>query len=386
MAKKNDVKSTIQIHSQAKLEFYEAYLDRYLRILCYAKPIKRVNIYDVFCGMGIYDDGGKGSPVIAFDTIKKILFNEKVKETGTQISLIVNDKDFKRIERVKKHIDAQNENICTVKYHNNDIEQMFDIVQKEIDDTPSDTRNIIFIDPYGYKSIKKEILNQLMRNHRTEIILFLPISHMHRFTQKAIHDEETAQYEPLRIFISSFFNVNHKITREQLPVMDYIEFITEALRFDEFYATSYYIERDASNYFALFFTSPHIYGFEKILEVKWWLDENDGRGFKIPPIQKDLFDNFFADEEKVRNVAKLEAVLPQFLAEPKDNNQVYEETLKHGFLPRHTTEIFKKWQLTDKNFKVYAKKTKNEISKGKFYVSYDNYSEPAKVLFKMEKS
>jgi three-Cys-motif partner protein len=73
MGKKN-VKNTLQIHSQAKIEFYEKYLNRYLRILCLSKFIKRINIYDVFCGMGIYEDGGKGSPIVAFEARKKSFY------------------------------------------------------------------------------------------------------------------------------------------------------------------------------------------------------------------------------------------------------------------------------------------------------------------------
>jgi three-Cys-motif partner protein len=76
----NNVKNTLQIHSQAKLEFFEKYLSRYLRILYLAKSIKQINIYDVFCGMGIYNDGGKGSPIIAFDAIKELALDKKLKK------------------------------------------------------------------------------------------------------------------------------------------------------------------------------------------------------------------------------------------------------------------------------------------------------------------
>jgi hypothetical protein len=44
-SKKINVKNTLQVHSQAKLEFYEKYLSRYLRILCLAPVIKHINIY-----------------------------------------------------------------------------------------------------------------------------------------------------------------------------------------------------------------------------------------------------------------------------------------------------------------------------------------------------
>lgn len=380
--KKNNVKDTLQIHSQAKVEFYEKYLIRYLRILCLAKPIKQINIYDVFCGMGIYEDGGKGSPIVAFDTIKK-LYDENIQLGETKITLVVNDKSQERVNRVKDYIEKKNSNYCSVQYHNHDIKEMFDMVQQKVSKTHSNTRNLIFIDPYGYKDIKKEILYNLMENGKTEIILFLPISHMRRFTQKAIQDEETIQYIPLRQFVNSFFPENHDMIKEKVNVTEYIQHISEALKYQEqFYTTSYYIERDAVNYFALFFMSSHIFGFEKILEVKWQLDENDGRGFKIPQ-SIGLFDKFFAEEDKNKNAEKLESILKRILNKPKTNRQIYEVTLKNEFLPKHTTEIFEKWQQENIKFKVLDLKTQEAARKKSFYISWKYYKED-KVKFILE--
>jgi len=384
MGKKNDVKNTLQIHSQAKVEFYEKYLSRYLRILCLSKFIKQINIYDVFCGKGIYDDGGKGSPVVAFDVIKQ-LRNENNSFVETNISLIVNDKSKECVERVKNYIDINNQSFCSNRYYNYDVEQMFDTVQQEVSKKVSDTRNLIFIDPYGYKTIKKETLYKLMENGRTEIILFLPISHMHRFTQKAIQDEDTSQYAPLKQFVNSFFDESHRMINEKVDVMEYIQFISEALKFqNKFYTTSYYLERDATNHFALFFMSSHIFGFEKILEVKWTLDEDAGRGFKIPKQQKGLFDDIFAEEAKNRNAEKLESILLPYIIEPKTNKQIYEVTLKNEFLPKHATEIFEKLQQQDPKFKVYDMNTGKEARKKAFYISWSNYKED-KVKFILEK-
>jgi hypothetical protein len=90
---------------------------------------------------------------------------------------------------------------------------------------------------------------------------------MHRFTQKAMQDEETTKYEPLRKFVNSFFSENHEMRQKQLSVMTYIQHISEALKFsDNFFATSYYIERDKTSYFALFFMSSSILVFKKFLK------------------------------------------------------------------------------------------------------------------------
>jgi three-Cys-motif partner protein len=383
MNKKVDVKRKLQIHSQAKVEFYEKYLSRYLRILCLAKHISKVKIYDVFCGMGIYENGGKGSPIVAFDTIKTI-FEENILN-NTQVSLNINDKSEDCIKRVQNYTDKNNKGFCIINCYNKDIGEMFNVVQQEVSKTPTDTRNLIFIDPYGYKDISKEQLFNLMENGKTEIILFLPISHMQRFTQKAIIDEETAQYEPLRRFVNSFFPANLKTRKERIPVMEYIQYITEALKCsDRFFATSYYIERDTTTHFALFFISSHIFGFEKILEVKWQLDDEAGRGFKIPQPQG-LFDEQFAEEAKNKNAEKLETILQQCLSESKTNKEIYKITLENEFLPKHTTEIFEKWQKTNYKFKVYDLKTGKEARKKSFYISWENYKETTdKVKFIIE--
>jgi hypothetical protein len=135
----------------------------------------------------------------------------------------------------------------------------------------------------------------------------------------------------------------------------------------------------------LFFISSSIYGFEKILEVKWELDEDNGRGFKTPPLQKGLFDDQFAEETKEENAAILESILLELLQEPKTNIQIYEETLKHGFLPKHTNEVFKKWQQNNPKFKVFDITTGKEARKRSYYISWEYYKID-KVQFSIEKS
>ena len=385
MTEKTDPKHNLMLHSRAKVEFYKNYLERYLRILCLSKYINNVNIYDVFCGMGIYEDGGKGSPIVAFEAINSF-FSEWNSKTDAKVTLIFNDKSLQNINKVKNYIDIQPRKFCKIKYFNKDIEEMFEIVQDAVAQTKSDTRNIIFIDPYGYKNIRKDLLAKLMENKKTEIILFLPISHMYRFTKTAVEDETTTQYEPLRQFVYSFFPENHKITTNEINIMEYIQYITTALKFNnQFYTTSYYIERDATNHFALFFISPHIFGFEKILEVKWLLDEDNGKGFRLPEAQGNLFTEYFSEEAKTKNAEKLEKILLTILTQPKTNNELYEITLTNEYLPTHTTKILKKWQNTKNNFKVIDIETNKPACKNFFYISYNYYKQPPKVKFIIEK-
>lgn len=379
--KKIDVKNTIQIHSQAKLDFYRKYLERYIRILYNSSQIERVNIFDVFCGSGIYDDGGKGSPILCFDLIKEIYYQSK---HTNKINLYVNDAQKERVDNVREYIDSKNNNYCSMSYHNKDISEMFNFVLGTINkSTSSKIRNLVFIDPYGYKDIKKEIITELIKNKKTEIILFLPISHMYRFTQVSLSEEEKSQYKPLKDFIESFFPDEHPIKSEKINTLQYIEYISDALNFNkEYYSTSYYIERDSVNYFALFFISSSIYGFEKILEVKWSLDEGNPNGFNLPK-EAGLFDDEEKEDVKQTNFEKLKNIFIDGLNKEIDNREIYLMTLRYGFLPKHANEVLKYLEKNNYKFKVLDINERKPARKHSFYVSWDNYNnkEPKVVMF-----
>ena len=228
-----------------------------------------------------------------------------------------------------------------------------------------------------------------MTNGRTEVILFLPISHMQRFTNAALQDEESiTQYEPLRDFIYSFFpSANHPVRQNTVTAKEYIQYIADALKFsNKYYATSYYIERDKANTFALFFMSSNIFGFEKILETKWTLDEEHGGGFKLP--EKDLtlnmFEEEFALETKKENARKLRTILEDALKTPKTNKDIYELVLRSEFLPKHANEVLKEMQDTNPKFSVVKYNTDEKARKNSFYLSYKHYNSDPVVKMQIE--
>lgn len=372
MKKPTNSKNTMFAHSEAKVEFYKKYLERYLRILYLAPSIEEINIFDVFCGTGIYDNGKKGSPIVAFDAIKKL--RDEYGYTK-KINLIVNDSHEKKVSTVQEYIDSNNQGYCSVTYHNQPAELMFVEMIQWISKQSRSSRNLVFIDPYGYKEISKSTLQRLMVSEKTELILFLPISHMQRFTQTALVSEEKP-YEPLKKFVNSFFQDDHPIRKQTVSAVDYVNHLKEALTFGKYFSTSYLIERDGSSYYALFFISPHIYGIETILKVKWDLDEEGGKGFKQP--DKNPVFSLFADQYKEladsENYDRLERVLKFWLKTPKTNWELYEIILRNEFLPKHANEIFKNWQETLKSFKVTEIDTDKPARKGSFYINYDSYN------------
>ncbi|MBX7062827.1 MAG: three-Cys-motif partner protein TcmP [Pyrinomonadaceae bacterium] len=382
---KADVKTTMYLHSEAKVEFYRIYLSRYLRILLGARAIQEVHVFDVFCGTGIYDNGKKGSPIVAIDAINEIGDAGGITK---QVGLHVNDSNAGKIESVSAYLETNDRQHCTIDCQNKPADEMFADIIGTIEKQSPNVRNLIFVDPYGYKEIKKDVLQRLLSNKRTEIFLFLPIAQMQRFTSHALQSDEKP-YEPLKNFVQSFFPQSHPIRNQTISHLEYIDYIKDALKFDgKNYSTSYYIERDANNYYGLFFMSSHLYGFDRILHVKWDLDENDGRGFRLPDPSPRL--SLFAELEKdlarEENFEKLEKILESALASgPKNNCEMYEIILANEFLGKHASEVFRRWQGSKSGFSVIDLRRNAPARKGTFCIGWDHYkTRTPKIEFRLE--
>lgn len=386
MANKKNSQNTMLAHSRAKVEFYEKYLERYLPILSLSKYVSTINIYDVFCGRGVYENGGEGSPVRALKTIVKI---RQQTPSNTKIILRLNDYDEKNIESVKQYI-AQEvpgyEQYCDVEFANMDAECLLDSMTHWLPTKRKDERNLLFIDPYGYKTIHKDTINGLMRNGKTEIILFLPVSFMHRFKGYALEtDAETLA--PLRRFTEDFFPEGHPMRNvdEEMNVHEYIDYLKEAFSYGgKYYTSSYQIEREKGKFFALFFMTSNLLGFEKILEVKWTLDEENGNGFVLAKhsLQSMLFNDFFADQKKNEHSNRLNGYLMDFLKEPRTNSDIYEFVLKKGYLSKHAIEILKQFQ-DEGRLEVIDVTTKKQARKGAYYLNYKAVNNP-KVIYRLK--
>ncbi len=338
---KEETQKNVLEHSQAKLDFYKNYLWHYLTVLLQDKYTSKVNIYDVFCGTGIYENGGKGSPIIAMDAINAMI----TKYPDKNISLTINDINETKVNSAKTYIESNYGHISNLlDVYNLDASNMLTLVIDKIKQTKSREKNLIFIDPYGYKEIYKKDILSIMQAGKSEIILFLPISNMYRFSKVALIDEENASFRHLQRFIEDFFeDKSHPIYDGNFEhQLEYIDFIKDALSFQEsYYSACYTIQRDTKNYYALFFLTSHLYGLEKILETKWLLDSTSGEGFEQGK-EPTLFDEINQSNRKESCLLKFEFILNQMLAEYKTNCEIYKIGLKNGFLPKHVNKILEK--------------------------------------------
>jgi three-Cys-motif partner protein len=360
----------LPVHSKNKLTFYEGYLVRYLAILLRADWIDQINIFDLFCGAGIYKDGERGSPIIAFDAIERAIdrLTSQGKIHTKKIRLIVNDIKKEHIDTVTKYINAcnSNDNICELVTHNNEFEELIDEMISFLGKQSTSVRNLLFLDPYGYKSIKREYIENLLANRRSEIMLFLPVMEMYRFVKPATNNPESAGIKPLVNFIHEFdidtTNLNNQI--------DFIEQIKNGLKFSgKYYVTSFYLKRENSgNYNALFHITPHRKGAKKALEVAFEIDESTGKGTDINLEQGSLFGFSEIQGKEVQDL--IIAYLKQN-PEGATNIQLSDYLLDNALMDKHGTRALKSLQKENK-IAVWDKKTQQNAPKRAFYLDDAN--------------
>ncbi|MBN2824320.1 MAG: three-Cys-motif partner protein TcmP [Campylobacterales bacterium] len=232
-------------------------------------------------------------------------------------------------------------------------------------------KNLVFIDPYGYKEIYKQDICDIMESKNSEIIVFLPIAQMYRFSNIALTDDENNSYSHLRRFIQDFFDATHPIQNENFDnQITYIDYIKDAFSCDsQYYSASYSIQRDNKNYYALFFITSHIYGLDRIIETKWKLDSNCGQGFKQKQKQH-LFSDQDEEQEKEDCLENLAKRLKIFLITYRSNLELYEFALKSGYMPKQVNEILKEFNRVQ-NLEF----DRENIRKNSFYISWKYYKD-----------
>lgn len=326
-------------HSKAKVDLFKRYFSIYLNIMNRTPFVKKIFLYDLFAGEGKYVDGGKGSPVIAMECIKDHYYSNN--QTCPNIDAWFNDYSKSQIEIGKYKIERVEEFINKVykpenvnlKFTKIDSSHILSEVHNDLAMLKQDERALLFVDPWGYKDIKPNELKAILSNGKTEIILFLPVSFMYRFADKALVDETFYGGKPLEEFLNSLFGGKVPNTQNQIKFIDEIK-----QEFKKFlgikYVDTFTIERGSNNFFCLFFFTNNKTGYYKMLDAKWDLDEESGRGFKAGNnTQASIFDEISATNYL--------DIIKEFIKQKGQvtNQQLFDFGLDNGFLPKHTKKV-----------------------------------------------
>lgn len=360
-------------HSGIKVRLLKLYLEKYLNILSLSKYVGNIHVYDLFCGEGIYENGGKGSPIVTLESIKSLFDQAQANGTATsKFFCRFNDIDEEKVKKVKSFVEQNGlhiPQITTVKYSTDDYKQLVKEVAAEVDQFKK-RKGFVFIDPYGYKEIRVNDIRRLLENGNTEVLLFLPTQFMFRFEKKSTP-------ESLKEFINEL--MPHEKWPKSETGIEFIEQLTEAFRNElggNYFVDSFIITRDKNQFFCLFFFTSHIYGFDRMLHAKWEIDEEEGRGWQFEEAP-----SLFSQSEKKPNTERFERQLSDFLKMKRTNAEVYEFTLHCGHLPTHANQILIKFQKSG-NLECLTPEDK-PARKGAFYLNYQTYrDDPAKIYLK----
>ncbi len=367
---KKDSKLNLLSHSEAKVRLLGEYLKRYLNIIANDKYTKRIKVYDLFCGEGIYKNGGEGSPLVILRQIKDMHFTNVARPANVpKIDCHFNDLNKAKIEKVANVVAERSLHYAEfgeIDFTSNN----YDVELKTLVSTlpklkSRNEKTFIFIDPYEYRHIKASQIKALMAQGCAEVLLWLPTQFMYRFAENGTPESLKDFIDELDLF---------KKWNPSNSVWDFVNQLKEGFQAylgGNVYVDNFTIQKDPNTVFCLFFFTSHIRGFEKMLETKWEIDTEQGKGWNYTGNQPTLF--------HAQKTGPLEEKLLKFLQDGKRYNyELYEFILRQGFLPKHANEVFYNWQIIGKLDVVSMAGTK--VRKGAFYITYQNYKERKKIV------
>lgn len=360
-------------HSAAKIRLLKEYMSAYLGILANTNWIRKVYIYDLFCGPGIYDNQGEGSPIIFLkEIIRAYQSVAKPRSRFITFNCLFNDIDKKTLKKLKNFVASNNLNISKyghIRYQNDDYKIILNKITEEITNFVNE-RGFVFIDPYGYSEVSLDNIQNLTSTGKTEVLLFMPTHHMYRF-------KDNGTPECLIHFMDDL-EISTKISG--VKGLEFIEIVKDGFQNklgNNIFVDSFVIKRELNQFFCLFFFTSNMLGYLKMLEAKWKIDKEEGRGWQ--GIEEN---NLFTNVSQTPNTNKLNELILKFLAEsPRFSGELFEFIIRNRYLPKHGRQILKSIQ--EKLSVKYE--NGNTAIKGAFYITYEDFKKnPKKVKIKLK--
>ncbi|MGL4392863.1 MAG: three-Cys-motif partner protein TcmP [Fusobacteriaceae bacterium] len=119
---------------------------------------------DLFCGPGKYDDGHNSTPILL---LNKILNNPTAHE---KLQLVFNDSSKENYDKIKKHIE-EHDVFSKLKLK----PDFYNLSASEVNIDKylnSKTPVFSFVDPFGYKDVSVSLIEKLVKNSGSDVILF----------------------------------------------------------------------------------------------------------------------------------------------------------------------------------------------------------------------
>lgn len=271
MSKVIDTLWKIEPHTQVKHEILRRYLGAWFAIL--GPKNSSIMYLDGFCGPGRYSGGEDGSPIIAL----KEAIKQEARLKNTKVVFFFIDQDIQRIEHLQQEVSLLNvPSNFTVIIQAGEFEQVLDqIFQNARQKRTKLVPIFAFIDPFGFKGVPFELIQQLLSNPHSEVFVNVMIDFINRFIE---HPDPQTQQHIIDLFgTTQAVDVIQKASNrfEALRRL-YLAQLQRYAKFVRYFEMRN--DRDRVLYY-LFFATKHRLGHVKIKEVFWAVDRSSGFKF-----------------------------------------------------------------------------------------------------------
>jgi len=339
-----------------KLQIFQGYIREWLPVFLSRRSFRTIHIFDFFAGPGKDCNGVEGSPLIIIDEIKKYLSDPELPDANkVSIQLFFNDDDPDKTLSLRNEI-AQKD-ISFVKISNQEFKKAFDASRAHLK-APSSAK-LIILDQSGIKHITPDTFKELIHFPATDFMFFISSSILRRFISVDGIRQYFPTMSPAEIKELSSTDVHRYVCQH------YQEIVPSGR---EFYLAPFSIKKGA-NIYGIIFGSGTLLGLEKFLKVCWNKDNISGEAnYDIDDDMVRKGKTLFLTLNVSRKIDFFEKRLVVFLQDFRNNNELYKFTLKNGCLPKHTVEILRGLQKSER-----LEAEPSDTRKNSFYLSWKNY-------------
>ncbi len=355
MSKENFHDEPFDEGTKLKLDIYRLYIREWLPVFL-NKGYREIKIFDFFAGSGTDSVGTPGSPLIALEEVASALdFNKENLKAPLNVELYLNDSSSEKIEKLKMLMEKRTKGSSyfnllnryfSFKTETKEFKDIFPVWLKKMQ---MRSANFVFLDQFGIKDVSLDVVSDLLKIQRTDIMFFLPASIINRMKKHP----EIVKYFP---FLTDE-DYNQMMNKNVCSVLAHVYDRELSKKHNNCYVGSFSIKK-GSNVYGLIFISKHPLGMEKFLKTAWKKDSLTGTAnFDIDNEKIDIKQpSLFSEMDKSTRVKQFQKELRDLIEQGKikTNREIYLAWLLEGMLPEHAKEVLQKQKMEGKIKKVPA--------------------------------
>ena len=218
----------ISPHTEAKHNILRKYIEAWSAILAQGSTHRRLVFIDGFAGPGVYKGGEDGSPIVVLKALRDHKLRPNFKDTEF-VNIFIEKRAgrAKNLERViKERVGSLPDQI---KYEVKNAE--FNTEMKQIlTELESEGKNLApclcFVDPFGWSDLNYEILSNIMKYEKAELLITFMAGYLERFVWDPSHLLSIKQlYSDQQIQ-----DIKEKRTEENLVTKFFLENLTRNIK------------------------------------------------------------------------------------------------------------------------------------------------------------